>query len=842
MQGLAYSRAALALLFLLILLAMTPYTLILASSTENSMLSSEEVELSSNGVRYYYSAAIAMALEGKYRAPTILKEVPERILSTETYYSPAVGETIFSTNYRVTEDTGIPFETEPSIAANPLNPDNLVVAAHQESTEYIRVYVGLYHSEDGGETWEGPILAVPYNETYDWLLSDPALTSDSKGNFYLAYLSVGYRPVGNYYYYTVFTSTIMLGVSSDGGKTWEFHPAVTPDYIDVNSLMMRGFYPDVILLDKEYIASGPYVFNKSMDILVVSYTEFVEGYDYITYDYITNITIRVSVSLDGGKTWSEPVAVSPTVTISSRQPGPPRVIQGSYPAVGPNGTIYIAYYDSGEDGWLEGSARIMVVKSTDGGKTWSKPKVAAVIPKELDYYYTALGFSFFRWWSSMFPVITVGPDGVVYIVYAADPDGDGCDPADVFLVYSKDGGETWSQPINLSNDAGSCAAQFFPWIDVDPYGVAHIAWGDTRLAPEGLGYDVFYANFSYDGGEYKIYRVTDYTSSVLDVWGFIGDYFNLIATSKNVHVVWTDARRAISKIDTPVPIYRYGNLDIFTAKIGSRASPYAEPELVTLKAGQGAFLNLKFGNLPRDAYFITLLNGTVLEGISTFVTSDSEGKASVKMLFPALGEGLYTIQVVNPITGSVYAETLIKVVDYTAIYIQELNGSVSDLREYVEALSSGVDALGDRIGSLEGRVSAIEGSLSTLQSQVDSLSSDVASISSDVQEIKSGQAALEDRVISIEGTVSEIKQKQEMQSQQLSDISGKLDSLSSKVASISDALQSLSTKLDSIADKVAKAIDTAGEAVSKAQSNMYVSASALVLILIAIAAIFLKKS
>ena len=836
-----YSLAAMVAFISLIIMAVIPYTLVQANTQEPGFLDEEE-GFTRGYERSYYSSIIAMALEGSYRVPTALREAPGRILSAEALSGNVSEETIFSTNYRITKDLGIPFETEPSIAANPLNPDNLVVAAHQESSKGdLWVYIGLYYSTDGGETWEGPILAVPHNKTYDWLLSDPALTADSSGNFYLAYLSVGYRPMGGYYY-RIFTSTIMLGISSDGGKTWKFHPAVTPEYIDVNSLMMRGFYPDIILLDKEYIASGPYVFDKSRDILVVSYTEIIEGYNYTTYEHITNITIKVSVSTDGGKTWSEPIAVSPTVTISSRQPGPPRVVQGSYPAVGPDGTIYVAYYDSGEDGWLQGSARIMVVKSTDGGKTWSEPKVAAIIPNELDHYYTALGIPFFRWSSSMFPVISVAPNGLVYIVYSADPDGDGCDPADVFLIYSKDGGETWSQPINLSNDAGTCAAQFFPWVDTDPYSVAHIAWGDTRLAPEGLGYDIFYANFSYDGGEYRIYRVTDYTTSVFDTWGFIGDYFNLVATSKNVHIVWTDARRAIRKINTPVPIYMLGNLDIYTAKIGPRSTPYAEPESVTLKAGQGAFLDLKYANLPRDAYFMLLLNGTFVEGVSTIVNSNAEGEASVKILFPALGEGSYAIQVVNPATGHVYAETLIKVIDYTAMYIQELNGSIKDLKSYVNTLKTSVDTLGGRIGTLEDRVSEIEDSISTLQDKVSDLATNVTALSSEVQDIKSGQASLKDRVASIEDSVSEIRQRQEAQSQQLSEISSRLDSLSDTISAISGKLSSMSDSLDSIAEKVVEAVNTAGEAVSKAKNNTYISSASLILILIAIAVVLLRKS
>ncbi len=50
---------------------------------------------------------------------------------------------------------------------------------------------------------------------------------------------------------------------------------------------------------------------------------------------------------------------------------------------------------------------------------------------------------------------------------------------DVWLLYSKDGGDTWTQPIRV-NDNTSASRQFESWVAVDKYGRVHVAWTDYR--------------------------------------------------------------------------------------------------------------------------------------------------------------------------------------------------------------------------------------------------------------------------------------------------------------------------------------------------------------------------
>jgi hypothetical protein len=63
--------------------------------------------------------------------------------------------------------------------------------------------------------------------------------------------------------------------------------------------------------------------------------------------------------------------------------------------------------------------------------------------------------------------------------------------ADLYVVTSKDGGQTWTQPVRV-NEVAKKAPESLHWLAVTPAGEAHVAWLDRRDR-EGPGQDVFYA-------------------------------------------------------------------------------------------------------------------------------------------------------------------------------------------------------------------------------------------------------------------------------------------------------------------------------------------------------------
>ena len=58
---------------------------------------------------------------------------------------------------------------------------------------------------------------------------------------------------------------------------------------------------------------------------------------------------------------------------------------------------------------------------------------------------------------------------------------------DILSIRSQDGGQNWSAPVRVNDDAGG-AAQFFPWVDIDEDGVVHVVWYDRRENDFDRGY------------------------------------------------------------------------------------------------------------------------------------------------------------------------------------------------------------------------------------------------------------------------------------------------------------------------------------------------------------------
>ena len=556
---------------------------------------------------------------------------------------------LFTNNFRVTTNASFfPLEDEPSIAVrNQTGQVLMVVGANSLSTGLMASYV----SSDQGSHWAGPAY-LPLSMSNDSFASDPALAVDRSGTFYYSFLSIGQsffsNPGGQ--------DDIVVATSADGVH-WANHVAV----------QRRAFLNSTIrseLFDKEYMAVGPSKSNSAVDAVYVTYTDFV---DYCQnnppFGCHENSTIMQVHSTNSGVTWSKPIAVSPSVTITSSffQSSTGRLVQGSMPAVAQNGDVYVSYYDSGKDGWLNASARIMITKSTDGGAGFSAPLQAAVIPQQLSFASQG-NFCCFRWWSSMFPSMDVAPDGTVYIAYGARSSKFSVDPADVFLVASTDGGTTWSQP-NKINDDSTQNAQFFAWLRVSTNGVVHIIWGDMRLDRAGIGYDIFYAEATNHGATISPNsRVTDVGTDPLYTVGFVGDYFNMAVSGNQVYPVWTDGRRGFRTVGR---LFLFGETDIFTARLGPRDSPNIALG-INPPAGYATPVQLSGSGLPRDAFFTVRMSGVRLlsqtNGISFFL-SDETGSLADSITPNSNYYGAYNVELDEWVSGTPLATTTLYIVN-----------------------------------------------------------------------------------------------------------------------------------------------------------------------------------
>src|SRR5262249_11017329 len=275
--------------------------------------------------------------------------------------------------------------------------------------------------------------------------------------------------------------------------------------------------------------------------------------------------IFFSASRDGGKTWSpakEISGVNPAVCTFSGTSLPAdgscREDQFSSPVVGANGTIYVAFENDQavNDGQFRNQH--LVVKSTDGGATWSSPVRASDVLRDGASDYPANGRGRQTLSNSQFRVNSAGnlaidpATGALFVTWSDNRNGTASSTnTDVFAAASGDGGATWSAPVAVSSAAND---QFYPWAAVAPDGTLEVAYFDRSYDPANSKYGVTLAKAG--GGGFTHQRVDTglsdpnharWFSGASGQTAFLGDYNGLAIGSDGVaHPFWTDMRRVVT--------------------------------------------------------------------------------------------------------------------------------------------------------------------------------------------------------------------------------------------------------------------------------------------------------
>lgn len=565
----------------------------------------------------------------------------------------------FSTNVLITRDfSAAPYQTEPHLAVNPQDPDHLVMGAIDYNFPSNSSYVSL----DGGESWEGP-FHVPYILDDLGNGGDPVVAFSSDGaSTWMTGISIGEEqftvgPVGVF----VQVSSISVARSDDGGFTWpetisSARSRVTTDGLTPDRFgRLRGNL-SIGFLDKPWIAVGPDPDDPTKDIVYVTYTEFETEYTVLwlgevptTVPVGTRSTIRMVRSEDGGRSWSTPIGVSPTVnqsygTQDGDAPGvfgTDRTVQGSQPAVSADGTLTVAWLDSTNDESMKGVGEIYVAQSKDKGETFGTSVVASTF-NEIAYRPRN---AYFRFWGSEFPQLAVGPQGELYVAYAAKPSDQPRDDSDIWLVRSTDDGQSWSRPRRMNDDDGT-SIQFFPSVDVAPNGSVHVMWGDMRDDPAETRFHIYYTTSS-DGGEtwgFEIQdldqmagdtRVSDFASNPNKGFPggrFLGDYFSLAATDEDVYMVWSDTR-----------LGEYGGPNMKIGFARQRAIPGPELFLSPPSGPGGQQVTLQgFGYQPNLNVFIQLGDSTV-----AMARTDDTGTFTNVFYMPVTSQGAQNLSALD---------------------------------------------------------------------------------------------------------------------------------------------------------------------------------------------------
>jgi hypothetical protein len=264
------------------------------------------------------------------RAPRVAPESPAITLPNVRVNNPA-GDVIDAT------------QCEPAIAGWGAF---VVLAWNDEpsnSDDFRGSHQGFGYSTDGGATFTDGGQVRQLNEDTFWT-SDPSLVvNENTGEFYycgmietLPDVITGQFDEG----VAVVRGTVVGGVFSwDAPRVVRLHP------------ISQHF------LDKCWLAIDSETGN-----LYVTYTDFYSSGNTITSDIV------FQRSTDRGATWSAPLAMnSPTAS---------GYVQGSRPAVGPSGEVYVTWFEVGP---ASAQDFIRIRKSTDRGGTFASGQTVASI-------------------------------------------------------------------------------------------------------------------------------------------------------------------------------------------------------------------------------------------------------------------------------------------------------------------------------------------------------------------------------------------------------------------------------------------------------------------------------
>jgi hypothetical protein len=471
---------------------------------------------------------------------------------------------------------GFRSHSEPHIAQSPTNPNLLVAASKfynrdQDSLDEYEFKIGTYVSFDGGQSWtdlgqlgvcppaQAPPPTWPNNTCYpdenpalggtgsedvgdprgtgdfgeEYTTSDVWTQFDDEGNAYAMVLDAPSFPGGAGWGMSLHKWQTPTAADLTSGDTWS-------NRIPINSYPAAATDPNFKTLDdKNTLAvnnAGPDGDGKT-GTMVACWTR-----DNDPASSLPTQQIVCERSTDGGQTW----------------PGTPQPISGDQQLeIGvhvvadtrdPN-TFYATWLN-----YLPGALgfglpdEMSFTRSTDGGQTWDPPRAVAQLASVPNVY----PLQSFRNLSN--PIMAVGPNSDLYLTYAdyrdaPQPDDEDGKQADVMLVRSADGGDSWFRPVKVNGDSTN-ADQFQPYVAVNQGGQVNVVYFDRRLDarrvqgstvehPGNYFIDTWLSR-SLDGGRTFADRRISHDSwdpaihpPISDSGQFIGDYQGLAADCSN---------------------------------------------------------------------------------------------------------------------------------------------------------------------------------------------------------------------------------------------------------------------------------------------------------------------
>jgi hypothetical protein len=488
-------------------------------------------------------------------------------------------------------------QNETAIAVNPRNPKQLV--AGQNDYRRGDGACGADWSRDGGRHWGSELAPLSFTAPgitggarHYWDASgDPSVAFDSGGEAYLFCLAFNRgTPTSDS---GLPASGLFLFRSADGGASWNFPGSPVKQSPGDGS-------DNIGLLDKPYMAADTGKGSRFRDRLYVAWAEY-------NVDFSAD-PIGFAWSDDHGATWNLVPAISGTsaelcpVTFDGSPAGTCNANQFPQPFTAPNGDLYVVFqnFNNAVGAGGDNHNQILIVKSTDGGQSFSAPvKVSDFndLPDCLTYTGHDAGRacvptaplsdrSIFR--ATNYPsAVATSNDRIVvtlasYLNRHSNPERGNCTPAgfsattglnlytgvgerngcnnDIVVSVSTDAGASFTgtttpvaelPSVSDENPRTQLADQWWQWAALNPKGGVTVAYYDRKY---GDAQQTGFMDITMRRGNGNHVRVTnrslpptqEFPEAGASTGVFVGDYMGLAVGSDGMaHPIWTDTRNPV---------------------------------------------------------------------------------------------------------------------------------------------------------------------------------------------------------------------------------------------------------------------------------------------------------
>ncbi len=354
--------------------------------------------------------------------------------------------------------------TDSPIVSNPLNPKQLLLGSVDANCPPPSA-LGFHLSSDGGSTWNRTCMpSIITNQRVYWPSDEPSAGYNRKGAAYITGLY--FDSEGHGYGFLAFQKSTdgthwskpAVAMHHIGQGNYPFNTSFTVD-TTVGSPGINSLYISGVMRSDQGNGNQVMVSHSSDSGATWKQTAVEPVQKYPAGDDFTRIatgndgTIYVawlhcagtgkdkacrdakgymmfSKSTDGGNTWSQPQLMTKvTFPPNGELPKTGQRVE-NYPVIGVDnssgphaGNLYVAMYT-----WTGTYLRVQVIRSTDGGRTWSKPVPVAPASDTHDQF---------------FPALSVSPTGLVGVSWLDRRN----DPANIkyqaFAAISTDGGRSF---------------------------------------------------------------------------------------------------------------------------------------------------------------------------------------------------------------------------------------------------------------------------------------------------------------------------------------------------------------------------------------------------------------